>query len=90
MKLVKHRFEKNGLVVDIAWHSKPWKKRAYKCMKGGNSFGWWHHDAFFEQDHCLDDLTCVDLHRSVLKIRKQMYDLSSRPITEEKDEACMR
>ena len=92
MKLVKHRFESNGLVIDIIWCTEPdddWlltigrAARVYTDMETlPNEYG---------QDIWLKDVQEAAIRYDVKQIRKESYEgLSSRTITEEKDEACMR
>ena len=90
MKLVKHRFEKNGLVADIVWCTEPdddWLLTIGKtaCIYTDketlpNEYG---------QDLWLKDVEEAAIKYGVYEIRKESYEgLSSGPITEEKDEAC--
>lgn len=92
MKLVKHRFESNGLVTDIIWCTEPdddWLLTIGRAARVYTYMATLPNE--YSQDIWLKDVQEAAIRYDVKQIRKELYEgLSSRPITEEKDEACMR
>ena len=92
MKLVKHRFESNGLVTDIIWCTEPdddWLLTIGRAARVYTDMETIPND--YSQYIWLKDVQEAAIRYDVKQIRKELYEgLSSRPITEEKDEACMR
>lgn len=91
MKLVKYRFEPSGLVADIVWCTEPeddWLMTIGRACRIYTDMVTLPNK--YNQDLWLKDNEIAAIEYNVREIRKGAYEgLSSRPITEEKDEACM-
>ena len=89
MNLVKHRFEKNRITVDIIWCAEPGDDWLLTASKGGRI--WTDAETLtfeYKQDVYIDDNNRLAIIGALEEIRRSEYEgLSSGPITEEEDDA---
>ena len=91
MKLVKHRFEKNGLVADIVWCTEPdddWLLTIGRVDRVYTDMATLPNE--YHEDIWLKDEQEAAIRCDVMQVRKEPYEgLSSGTIAEKKDEACI-